>query len=62
MYILEIVILFLVVLLLYSTGWLVRIFQILLARLVDFGRAFLESLIKDQIERPEVKKRSKKSK
>ena len=62
MYILEIVILLLVILLLYSTGWLVRIFQILLARLADFGRVFLENLIKDQIEKPEAKKRSKKYK
>jgi len=62
MYILEIVILFLVILLLYSTGWLVRIFQILLARLVDFGRAFLESFIEDKIEGSEVKKKPKKLK
>ena len=62
MYILEIVILLLVILLLYSTGWLVRIFQILLTRLADFGRVFLENLIKDQIEKPEAKKRSKKYK
>jgi hypothetical protein len=60
MYILEIVIVFLVLLLFYSTGWLVRIFQILLARLMDFGRAFLESLIKEQIENSEVKKKKSK--
>lgn len=59
MYILEFVIVFLVVLLLYSTGWLVRIFQILLARLTDFGRAFLKDIIKEQIEDPEEKKKSK---
>ena len=62
MYILEIVILFLVILLLYSTGWLVRIFHILLSRLAYFGRAFLENIIKDQIEKPEVKKGSKNNK
>jgi len=62
MYILEIAIVFLLILLLYSTGWLVRIFQIFISRLMNFGRAFLENLIKDQIERPEVKKRSKRSK
>ena len=65
MYILEFVIVFLVVLLLYSTGWLVRVFQILLARLSDFGRAFLKDIIKDtiieDIEDPEAKKKSKKS-
>jgi hypothetical protein len=61
MYILEFVIVFLVVLLLYSTGWLVRIFQILLARLSDFGRAFLKDIIKEQIEDPEEKKKSKRS-
>jgi len=60
MYALEIIILFLVFLLLYSTGWLVRIFQILLARLPDFDRALLENFIEDQIERPEVKKRKNK--
>ena len=61
MYILEIVIVFLVLLQLYSTGWLVRVFQILLARLMDFGRAFLKDIIKEQIEKPEVKKKSKRS-
>jgi hypothetical protein len=59
MYILEFVIVFLVVLLLYSTGWLVRVFQILLARLTNFGRAFLKDIIKEQIEDPEEKKKSK---
>jgi hypothetical protein len=62
MYILELVIIFLFILLLYSTGWLVRIFQILISRLMDFGKAFLESFIKDQIEEPEAKKKSKRSK
>ena len=60
MYILEITIVFLLLLLLYSTGWLVRVFQILFARLLDFARAVVESLIKDEIEKPVVKKRSKK--
>ena len=60
MYILEIVILFLLFLLLYSTGWLVRIFQMLISRLLDFGRLVLENFLKEQIERPEVKKKSKK--
>lgn len=60
MYILEITIVFLLLLLLYSTGWLVRVFQILLARLLDFARAVVESFIKDEIEKPVVKKRSKK--
>jgi hypothetical protein len=57
MYILEIVIVFLLLLLLYSTGWLVRGFQILIARLLDFGRAIVTSFIKDEIEKPVVKKR-----
>lgn len=61
MYILEFVIVFLVVLLLYRTGWFVRIFQILLARLTDFGRAFLKDIIKEQIEDPEAKKKSKRA-
>ena len=60
MYILEITIVFLLLLLLYSTGWLVRVFQILFARLLDFARAVVESFIKDEIEKPVVKKRSKK--
>jgi hypothetical protein len=62
MYVLEIVILILLFLLLYSTGWLFRIFQILIGILMDFGRSIVENSIRDQIERPEVKKRSKRSK
>jgi hypothetical protein len=61
MYILEIVIVFLVLLLLYSTGWFVRIIQLLVARFLDFGRAFIESIIRQQIEKPEVKKKPKRS-
>jgi len=61
MYILEIVIVFLILLLLYSTGWLVRIIQLLVARLMDFGRTFIESIIREQIEKPEVKKKSRRS-
>jgi len=62
MYILEIVILFLVFLLLFSTGWLIRIFQILSARLLDFGRVVLENFLKEQIKGPEVKKKPKRYK
>ena len=61
MYILEFVIVFLVVLLLYSTGWLVRVFQILAAKFMDFGKAFLKDIIKEQIEDPEEKKKSKRT-
>jgi hypothetical protein len=61
MYILEIVIVGLALMLLYSTGWLVRIFQILLARLTDFGRVLLENIIKELNEKPEVKKKLKRS-
>ncbi|UCE98035.1 MAG: hypothetical protein JSV74_01525 [Dehalococcoidia bacterium] len=61
MYILEIVIVFLILLLLYSTGWLVRIIQLLVARFLDFGRALIESIIREQIEKPEVKKKPKRS-
>ena len=61
MYILEIVIVGLALMLLYSTGWLVRIFQILLARLTDFGRVFLKNIIKELNEKPEDKKKSKRS-
>jgi len=59
MYALEIVIIFLLLLLLYSTGWLVRIFQILLARILNFSRAFLENFLKEQIEKPVAKKKTK---
>jgi hypothetical protein len=62
MYILEIAIVSLLILLLYSTGWLIRVFQILLARLMDFGRAVLNNFIKEQIEKPVVKKKSKRLK
>lgn len=56
MYVLEIVILFLVFLLLYSTGWLVRILQILLDMLMKFVSSVIDNFIKDQIKRPEAKK------
>ena len=58
--ILEFVIVGLVLLLLYSTGWLYRIFQLIISRLVDFGRAFLTALIREQLEEPEERKRTKK--
>ena len=61
MYILEIVIVFLAILLLYSTGWLVRIFQLLFARLTDFSKAFLKNLVREQIEKPKTKKKVKRS-
>ena len=59
MYVLEIVIVFLLLLLLYSTGWLVRIFQMLLTRILDFSRVFLENFLKEQIEKPVAKKKTK---
>jgi len=59
MYILEIVILILLFMILYSTGWLVRIFQILTSRLSDFGRLVLDNFLREQIEKPEAKKKSK---
>jgi hypothetical protein len=62
MYILEAVIVGLVVLLLYSTGWLYRIFQLFISRLVDFGRAFLAALIQEQIKPSEGRKKFKKTK
>ena len=59
MYILEGVILFLVFLLLYSTGWLVRVFQIFTSRLLDFGKIVLGNFLKEQSEGSEAKKKPK---
>ena len=59
MYILEIIIVFLILLLLYSTGWLVKITQLLIARLMNFGRASIESVIREQTDKPEAKKKLK---
>jgi len=61
MYILEIVILFLLFLLLYSTGWLARIFQVIIGRLMEFGRLVLENILKEQIGETETKKKPKRS-
>ena len=58
---LEIVILGLVFLLLYSTGWLFRIFQLLVGVLMNIGRSVLDNFIQDQVKQPEVKKKHKKS-
>lgn len=58
---LEIVILGLVFLLFYSTGWLFKIFQLLVGVLTNFGRSVLDNFIQDQVKQPEVKKEYKKS-
>ena len=58
---LEIVILGLVFLLLYSTGWLFKIFQLLVGVLMNIGRSVLDNFIQDQVKQPEVKKKYKKS-
>ena len=58
---LEIVILGLVFLLLYSTGWLFRVFQLLVGVLMNIGRSVLDNFIQDQVKQPEVKKKYKKS-
>ncbi len=64
--VLEIVILSLLGLLLFSTGWLFRISQILVGQLMNFGRSvlanFVEDTIKeDQIKQPDTKKKSKRT-
>jgi hypothetical protein len=59
--ILEIVILSLVVLLLFSIGWFAGIAQLLIKTFMDKGRAFLQDSIEDRLEQPETKKKSKKS-
>ena len=63
---LEIVIMSLLALLLFSTGWLVRISQVLIGLLMNFGRSvltnFLEDTIKeDPLKQPNTKKKSKKT-
>ncbi len=58
---LEIVILSLLALLLLSTGWLFRIFQILAGVLMNFGRSVLANFFEDAIQQPDSKKKSKKS-
>jgi hypothetical protein len=59
--VLEIVILSLLGLLLFSTGWLVRIFQILVGQLMNFGRSVLANFFEDQIKPPDTKKKSKRT-
>ena len=59
--VLEIVILSLLSLLLFSTGWLVRIFQILVGQLMNFGRSVLANFLEDQIKQPDTKKKSKRT-
>jgi len=58
---LEIVILGLIFLLLYSTGWLFRIIQLLVGVLMNIGRSVLENFIQDQVKQPGFKKKYKKS-
>ncbi len=59
--ILEIVILSLLVLLLSSTGWLLRMFQILVGVVMKFGRSVLANILEDQIKQPDTKKKSKRT-
>ncbi len=58
---LEIVILGLVFLLLYSAGWLFRILQLLVSVLMNIGRSVLKNFIQDQAKRPGIKRKYKKS-
>ncbi len=59
--VLEIVIVSLLGLLLASTGWLVRISQILVGVLMNFGRSVLANFLEDTIKQPEAKKKSKRT-
>jgi hypothetical protein len=59
--ILEIVILSLLALLLLSTGWLVRISQILIGVLMKFGRSVLVNFFEDQIKQPDTEKKPKRT-
>ncbi len=59
--ILEIVILSLLALLLFSTGWLFKISQILVGVLMKFGRSVLTNFLDDQIKQPDTKKKSKRT-
>jgi hypothetical protein len=57
--VLEIVILSLLGLFLFSTGWLFRIAQILVGVSINFGRSVLANFFKDTIKQPTTKKKSK---
>ncbi len=59
--VLEIVILSLLALLLFSTGWLLRISQILVGVVMKFGRSLLANSFEDQIKKPSTKKKSKRT-
>lgn len=59
--VLEIVILSLLGLLLFSTGWLFRIFQMLVGSLMTFGRSLLTNFAEDAIKQPKTKKKSKRT-
>ena len=57
MFILEAVIVGLVLLLLYSSGWLYKILQLLIGRLVDFGKSLMAAFVQDQLEPPKERKK-----
>jgi hypothetical protein len=59
--VLEIVILSLLALLLSSTGWLIRIFQILVGVSIKFGRSLLTNFFVDQIKQPDTEKKSRRA-
>lgn len=58
---LETVILSLLALLLFSTGWLFRISQILVGVLMKCGRSVLANFFEDTIKRPGAKKKSRRT-
>ena len=62
MFILEAVVVGLVLLLLYSSGWLYKILQMFIVRLVDFGKSLIAAFIQDQLEPPKKKARRKANK
>ena len=59
--VLEIVILSLLSLFLFSTGWLVRISQILIGQFMNFGRSVLANFLDDTMKPPDNKKKSKRT-
>jgi hypothetical protein len=59
--VLEIVIVSLLGLLLASTGWLVRISQILVGVLMNFGRSVLANFLEDTTKQLDTKTKSKRT-
>ena len=59
MFILETVIIGLVLLLLYGSGWLYKILQLLIGMLLNFGKSLMSAFIQDQLEPPKERKKAR---